>query len=173
VSSGDKADASGQIYLQSGLGISSKVEFPSLSNFKDSLGNIVINRADLVIELNPASVDPTTYYEPIGVIDLLKLNSSGETFKYLDANGNYSYVKVQADMYPIDGYTYPLVSYYDGTTHTYSMNISTYIHAILYGTEENNGLIIASNPIVSSVSVNRVYAEKSKVKLKVYYTKVD
>ena len=167
VTSGDQTEASGEIFLQSGLGIRTKIEFPYLSNFKDALGNVAINRAELIFE--PSDVNPTG---PIGALHLLKLNSSGEVLQYLSGS-TYKDQEVQADLFDVKGTTSPLVAYYSTSSNTVTMNISTYLHALLYGEEENNGLIIEADPFVSSTSVNRTYVESSKVKLKVYYTKID
>ena len=165
--SGDTAVTSG-IYLQSGIGVRSKIQFPYLSKLKNQ-GNIAINRAELVLTIDPATANPLI---PVTVLHLLKLNSLGKVKQYYDGTSYYDDV-VQVDQSDVNGHLNPLNVFYNSTTKTYTFNVSTYINAVLQGVEENNGLIIAPHPIVNNVSIRRTFIDPSKIKLNVYYTKIN
>jgi hypothetical protein len=162
--SGNQVNNLGYIYVQAGVGITSKIKFPSLAKIKSS-ANVAINRADLVLELNPSTVKPTY---PIKYLRLIKLNTAGDVKKYWDGS-NYKNDVVQFDTYDVKGHLNPLTSAYDSTKKHYSFNISTYVNALVQGIEENNGLIIAD---IERNNVNRIIVEPTKIKLNIYYTKI-
>jgi hypothetical protein len=172
INSGDESDAGGKVYLESGIGIRTKIKFPTLNNFKNSLGNVALNRAELVLEYEPSKAVP---YTPISLVQLLKLDSSDSIKQYLDVDGKYKDVVVQKDGASVTGSFSPLIIGYNSAAHSYNFNITSYIQAILYGMDENNGLVIATHPDINSISVNRIISGTgaSKVKLRLYYTKID
>jgi hypothetical protein len=174
--SNGQGGTTGEVYLQSGIGIRTKINIPTLENFKNKLGTIAINRAELVLEVDEDEIKPgLVTYDPVGLVHLLKLDNTGNVRKYTDANGNLEDEVVQRDFYDVSGHTAPLSVSYDKNLKTYNFNISSYFHALLNGVEANNGLIIAPHPLVANTSVNRTLAgsKNAKVYMRIYYTKVD
>jgi hypothetical protein len=166
-------NTSGTVYLESLLGVRTKITFPTLENFKNKLGSIAINRAELILKLDNDIIKPAPLvkYDPVGLTYLIKLDNSGNVKKFTDTDGSLKDDIVQRDFFDVKGHTAPLSVVYDSTSKSYTYNVSSYLHAMLYGIEENNGLIIAPHSLVSSTSLNRTLA--GNVKMRIYYTKVD
>lgn len=163
------------VYLQSGLGIGTKISFPTLENLKSKLGNIAINRAELILEVDKTTVkDGAITYDLIGAVNLAKLDVNGNTKKYLNS-GTLSDVVVQRDFFDVKGTSAPSVASPDTSSslpkYRYTLNVSSYFHALVNGFEENNGLLIVPISDIASVSFNRTVADK--VYLRIYYTRVD
>lgn len=167
--SGDQVNTSGSVYVQSGVGIRSKVQFPTLSNLKNTLGNVVINRAELVIKPDQASLNG---YPPVLYLHLLKLTSSGNVRKYYDGSSIRD-DEVQRDLSDVRGHNAPLYEEYNTSSKSYTLNISTYLNAVLQGVEENNGLIIEADYLVKRTQLSRTFANAANVKLNIYYTKIN
>jgi len=162
-------DAQERVFVQSGIGIRTKMFFPSVSNWRAKLGNISINRAELIIQYD-SNVAKTFY--PIGTLFLVKLGSDGNAKTYDPGNGNLIEWPVQDEGYDVHGVLYPVQTTYSNGQ--YTINISNYFQALVYGTEDNYGLMIASYPTSNLASVNRVAAgpgyAKTSVKFRIYYT---
>jgi hypothetical protein len=171
-SSYDEFNTSGKAYIQSGLGIKTKVTFPTLTHFKNSLGNIAINRAELVLEVDPATIGS---FLPVEILNLVKLDSTGKIQKFKDIDNTYQDVRVQKDGFDLLTNTIPLQVAYNSISSEYTFNISSYIHSLIYGVQANNGLLISPNPLDNVFTVNRVLAGSGskKVKMRIYYTLIN
>jgi hypothetical protein len=172
VNSGDEVNANGDAYLQSGIGIRTKILFPYLSQLKTLSPNIVVNRAELIFEVDKTTTNPL---KAVPIVELLKLNSNGSVKQYKTTSGVLQDVLVQREGVDVLGHDYPLVVGFDSTSSVYTLNVSPYFHALLNGVEENNGIMLASHTAVSSSTVNKTIAGSGskKVKLKIYYTLID
>jgi len=143
-----------ECYLQAGIGIKTKIEFPYLDIFKDIVGDVAINKAELVI--TPVSGSTSQYAPPVS---LFLFEADGINIK-----------KTQGQI--IDNNIFNFVLY-NSNDQTYNFLISTYLQTMLYKAELNNGLIIS--PGSNSLTVNRLLFGSNKhrvnpMKLKVYYT---
>jgi hypothetical protein len=165
----EEIDAQQRVFVQSGIGLRTKIFFPSVSEWRSKLGNISINRAELVIQYD-STVSKSFY--PIGNLFLVKLGSDGNAKTYDPGNGNLIEWPVQQEGYDVHGAYYPIQQSFSNAQYTF--NISNYFQALVYGTEDNYGLMIASYPTSNLASVNRVVAgpgyANTSVKFKVYYT---
>lgn len=170
----DSINTFGKIYMQCGTGIRAGIRMPHLNSLKSTLGNIAINKAELVIQVDPTIVTPTptSYLRPNFELKMLKLNKSGNVRQYY-SNGAFHDDKLQYDLYPINGHDAPLHVIYNWWANTYTFDISTYFNAMVQDVEPNNGLIIAPLDDYNAAAVSRFKAEAGKVKLRVYYTKVE
>jgi hypothetical protein len=170
--SGDQVDAAGNIYVQSGLGIGTKIFFPGLDSLRKDYPNVAVNIAELIIEVDPATL--TNNFKPVGLLHLIKLDKNGNPSRTMNPDGSYRFDIVQKEFQDVNGTIYPLEVTYNSSDNKYSFNISSYIHAVLVGAIDNHGLLISSHPSVSSSSVNRFVGGSgtSTVKLRIYFTNV-
>ncbi|MCH8317037.1 MAG: DUF4270 family protein [Bacteroidetes bacterium] len=157
-----------ECYLQAGIGIRTKIEFPYLDIFKDSVGDVAINKVELVISDVSGSTDDFT---PPSLLVLYQTDSTNKIGDlYLVQNDN---------AVNIFGISEPLFVSYKSEDQTYIFILTRYFQAMLYGKKPNNALII------SPISGYSVFTTKEKVnrflfgsnqhpvnpmKLKVYYT---
>jgi hypothetical protein len=156
----DKIPAKGaaqEVYVQSGSGISAKIEIPHLKTLvKD--GNIAINKVELalkpvaaldsglpVIGLNMINVNPTDTNRPWRT-------ATGELFALASEGGNTGQLAL-----------------YNTKTKSYQFNITTYVQQVLSGVQPNNGFILSS---ANDHRVNRLILDKTSMKLRVFYTKL-
>jgi len=130
-----------QAFLQESVGIKTKVTFPDLKNFKQQLGEVAINRAELVI---PASSVPFNMVSPY--IYLYETNKSNRILRYIDSKNTPRGLS-DANSYAFY-YTTPYPGVYSATNQEYKINITSYVQALLYNTmptdiTPSNGLIIS------------------------------
>lgn len=143
-------------YVQAGAGVVSNIVLDNILDLRNQ-GNIIINKAELVLPVQHYSISP--YTPPLKLI-AFGLNSDGE-------------------IYSMPDFIFPGTSVfggnYDDSKKAYVFNIVRYVQDIVTGDLENNPIRIASTS--SSVSVNRVIMSgknspnREKPYLKVYYTK--
>jgi Domain of unknown function (DUF4270) len=111
------------VYLQSMAGLKVKIEMPYLMNWNKA-GVIGINKAEMVIKINPSSAyQPETFAVP-EKLTLFGINDDGTDYALPDQN---------------EGTTY-FGGFYNTDTKEYRINISRYIQQILNGKRKNNGL---------------------------------
>lgn len=123
---GNPALQNDQTYIQANAGLKTRIEFPYLKNWYDSLGYpVAINKAELVIFGIEDPVDP----------DNFPLN----TRMFLTSIDSVNKEHLLLDMFETS-------SYYGGslntTTNCYKINIARYIQEVLSGEEENNGIFL-------------------------------
>jgi hypothetical protein len=184
-------------YIQSGTGVYTKIDFGKFFEFADTVPNVVINSAQLLVE----SVNLTTNVPISTTLGLRLLNTSNQIEKYKLSKGFkqdsvdfVTYNPSQYTSYPgslgVDGGNYgdadnafvaladqgaSLV--YSATSKSFSGNYSLFFQQ-LARTAENKTRFKAAVffPIVpgrpgSTKTVNRTIFPKSGIKLRIYYTK--
>jgi hypothetical protein len=166
-------DANNEAYLQLGTGVAIKVQFPSLLSLKNRK-DIAFNKAELVLE---PKANPTGYTVPSDLI----LTEATKSYRPLrtttTGEGNFAFLTGE-------GTTASYVS----KSNLFTFNVTSSLQNILAGRLSNNGWIITPTLFVVNSStgarqvalgksvlaqeVTRAIFDKSKIKLKVYYTYV-
>jgi len=141
-----------QAFLQESVGIKTKITFPDLKNFKQQLGDVAINRAELVIPATSVPynmVSPYIYlFETNKSNKILRLpNSSNIPRGLSDANSGVFY------------YVNPAPGLYSAKDQAYKVNVTSYVQSVLYdyndlpaNVKPGNGLIISPASIIYDAS---------------------
>jgi hypothetical protein len=157
-----------QTYIQTGIGITTKMTFPTLANLlKIGSSNVAINKAELILE---PDLDQTTgnFFPPIqialveiGKDNRLKKTNNVESFVALDVATGTQYV-----------------SDYSTTNNNYKFNFTSYIQDILNNRKTTDGIaivpsILATTSTGTSIGIynnNVSRAVFKNIKLNVYYS---
>ncbi|QHT68136.1 DUF4270 domain-containing protein [Rhodocytophaga rosea] len=181
------ANAGELSYVQAGIGLMTKVEFPDIKKLIEK-GNIGINRAELVIAPVDGTVVNAATPPPV-----LTLYGTGTDNK-LVSDSAIRYIPLEGDFTR----GIPNIANYNSTKKTYTFSINQYINNLLYQPSATNGLflslpsvgfltIAANSNNTFSLPANTPYYERSvdrlvigsrkhptnPIKLRVYYTLVD
>ncbi len=142
-------------YIQSGGGLYARIKFPSLKNMSN-LGNIVINRAELIINTAPENLTSENLFPAINKLYITGYISDNSSILIPDYITQTSYT----------GETY--------SDKTYRFDIAAYIQDILSGRTENNGinLYTTSDGVDISRSVITTGSNSNPMKLVITYTKL-
>jgi len=173
------------IYLQGTAGLRAKISFPYLKNIIKTVGNIVINRAELVITPNPSSIIP---FAPIPKITMYRYDIAGQRAPLQDANagdpryqgvpvfgGYYSYLPNSGLVYPgslPEGYHFVITGYISDLMNGVSPDYGTFLGAI--DNTNISSVDIAATPQVASRSV-AIGTDKTspyRITLNIIYTKI-
>jgi hypothetical protein len=172
--------ANGNCFIQSGTGVVTKVKIPYLTRLQTANDtSVVINKALLYvpIESTPPMCDLQKYYQtsPIGLVEI----NPNNTYKYRSTTGLAIIQATGATQYSAgQALTDTATSY---NTHTYVLDITSYVQAILSSKANNttyfinDGFVIV--PAINSYQINRSVIHSSTavsnpMKLELYYTKV-
>ncbi|UZR93886.1 DUF4270 family protein [Chondrinema litorale] len=165
------AETGNEAYVQSGVGLTTKIKFPYLDDFAKQNPNLAINKVEL--SFDPVELSPLVHGTP----------PSAMRFFALDEDGNFDVNRLLLR----EGLTLTPVSSsavsddlilsltYNARAGTYPvMDITTYIQSILNGSLENNGLMF--NPFYSRSSIARSIIgdsnyETDPIVLRIFYTK--
>ena len=130
-----------------GVGVSRvKIYIPALNNYSDSF-KVAVNRAEVVLKLDPSFIQGSGYAPPIKLC-LLPLDSlNRETFALDQLN-------------TIDAQRYS--GKYDETTKQYVFNIARHVQAIFNGKKKNNGFYLVVADADNLLSYNNIYRGVSK-----------
>jgi hypothetical protein len=155
-------------YLQGLAGLRNKVSFPQLSKFITNLGaKIVINKAELVVDLS-AGTDVSPFV-PAPRLALYTYDIAG-----VRAN-------IKDNLNPTTS-TYG--GYYDATNKNYTFVVTSYLQDLVDGKSVDYGTYLATSastefslsPPVTSASRSIIGSfgnSSNKVRLKIYYTKIN
>ncbi len=156
---------SNRAYLQSGIGISPKINFPSLSAFATS-GSLIVNKAELVIE---ADLDQITGNYPVPAqVSLVHLDNENRLRK--TSTGLIDFVGLDG----LTGTQY--TASYNKTTNSYSFNFTSLLQDLINKKQTNNGLAIVPSLLNTTTSTISVYNSNvsrlvvKNIKLNVYYS---
>ena len=184
-------------YIQSGVGVLTKLDLTKFYEFADTVPFVLINSAELVIE----GVEPSSYAPPaILSLRLLKDNNRLKKFStlrpqdavdYLAHNGylRYDFAVTQSaaaiaendSVFYAQGDRSPLLAY-SSSTNSYRAVMSLFFQQltldneaktrfknfVLYPAAQSASTLGAQN---ASKTVNRAIFPKDKIKLKIFYTK--
>jgi hypothetical protein len=157
---GDTALGQQKLYLQTMGGVKTKITFPTLALWTDTLSegcHIVINEAKLII--TGADVDTACFTEP-NTLSLVKFNASGSTSILPDYQEGTAYYGGS----------------YNNTKHTAQFRISEYIQELLLGKEDNCGLSLGINGgayLANRLVINGSETETDNLRVEITYSIVE
>ncbi|MDX2304085.1 MAG: DUF4270 family protein [Microscillaceae bacterium] len=154
-------------YLQSGTGVVTKLEFPTLKNIS-TLGNVAINRAELVIKSQTGSSLDLDFVYPFNII--FHLIANGNEVER-DDNGNP--VFIIGDIDRSTGQTIPLTFSFNTRFEEYRGILTDHFNEVLSGRNSSQSLFIIPNSNITTT--NRVILNNSpesgfSMQLRVFYT---
>lgn len=185
-----EAQTNNQVYVQSSLGIRTKIEFPYLAELQKQ-GAIAINRADLVLPI----VEPneSVFFKRPAGLELIRLNEQGRIQTLIvrqpiapELGGgelvDTVFVRVQSEGNNPFGLDRTLIIPFDRLSNTYNANITTFLSLTLNSLREgftgfnqipNNGLLAA--PTLSASTVDRLVLGGAQhptrpMRLRLFYT---
>ena len=150
-------------YMQTGLGISAKMQFPSLVALQKNK-NITINKAELIIE--PDLDQITGNFRPPSQFALVQIGNDNRLKK--TANNIIDYVGLDA----ISGTQY--VATYSSTNNKYSFNFTSYLQDLINKKQASDGLVLVPSVLsTTSIGINNTNVARvviKNIKLNVYYS---
>ncbi len=158
------------IYIQSMGGTAVNINIPYLTELTDLLGNVAINKAELIIPVLTDSIEQLTYKIP-SQLGLRSINDEQEEALLSD----------DPSVFRLSGYYGGL---YDNEIHAYRFNISNYMQDIFNGAEYNNLRLFAGYYNQSQYTIsyntreaNRVVMasgnnQREKIKIEIFYTEI-
>lgn len=163
-----------QGYIMNGAGIFTLLKFPSVYGFSQNK-NVVVNRAELIIEPTPDNFDGTRANQTIPSLQFV--------FAKSDGNLSYSYAasgKSFVNYLPAEGSTsnnlVALTMPYLASGRTFQpVIITSYIQGLMNKTLDNSGIFVVPQGFLTSNSVEKLTIGNNKsttspMKLVVYYT---
>ncbi|TCC93551.1 DUF4270 domain-containing protein [Pedobacter frigiditerrae] len=167
-------------YLQPLSGLRNKISFPYLSKFAASTGKIVVNKAELVIDLSSGS--DAIPYNAAPRLALYRYDIAEKRQNLPDNNAGSSTSS------PDPRYSGTFGGYYNVLTKQYIFNVSAYVQDLLDGKTIDYGTFLAATPstefevfpsiatasraVIGSYKKNPV-AGDNLMKLNIYYTKIN
>ena len=123
-------------YIQGQSGVRTWVQFPTIKNY----GTIAINKAELVIsQIYDAQTEIIT---PPNLLYALRKDSA-------DLPTNFSGIQASN----VGGFADSTKDEFGRKIYTYTINITSYLQDVVLGKEENNGIYLMTQPIVSRSSI--------------------
>jgi hypothetical protein len=166
VKSGDSVPASstGQLtYVQSGSGLVTKLDFPTLLLLKGNR-NIAVNKAELVLQAE----DGSDLNQTLSQLTLLEVDSNNRPLR-----NTYGLVYVLSE-----GGSGLQTSIYNTSTNSFTFNITTVLQSILNGRKANSGFLVTPSITPSSTGYTKMMSESArfialnslKTKIRIYYS---
>lgn len=170
-----------ETFLQPLGGLRNKIAFPYLKNFKTNAGKIIVNKAELVIELKEGTdISP---FKAAPRLALYRNDIAGQRINLQDNNvgSNYAAGDPRANASTFGGF-------FDSVNKRYVFTVTAYIQDLLEGKTVDNGTFLAVTPASSfeyattlntasraviSSSKKFSAANNKPMKLNIYYTKID
>lgn len=154
-------------YLQTGLGVSTKVLFPSLDALRANSSNITINKAELVFEPDLDQVSLNYQTPPqVALVQLEKTNQIKRT-----TAGLIDFVGLDGG---VSGTQY--IATYDATNNKYSFIFTTYLQDLINKKQTTDGLALVPSLLNTTTSTISIYNSNvsrmviKNIKLNVYYS---
>jgi len=166
-------------YLQALAGLKTKISFPNLANFSSTYGKVVVNRAELVVDLSSG-----TYGYPFVPNDRLALYrwDIAEQPAYLPDNNPSPTTSTESSQASV---TSPYFGgYYDSLKNRYVFLVTNYVQGLIDKTIKDYGTFIAPTsttefqitPSASSAGrsvIGTFGSTTNRLKLNIYYTKIN
>ncbi|WP_018476430.1 DUF4270 family protein [Pontibacter roseus] len=173
-------ETGGDTYVQAGAQLLTKLNLPHLEQLKTLQGNLIINRAELLIPVKASSTGNNLPVPP----QLVLYETNGSNRILTDATGTPR--AVQIDGAPVALTDNPAAIAYNKTKGYYNINITSYLQALLLGQKQNDGLLLGAAIVTAdqqsrtrliSAQLNPYRAiitntEAQPVKLLLYYSKL-
>lgn len=130
------SETGGESYIQTNTQLLTKIEIPNLQQLKEQQGDIIINRAELIVPVKNASIAALA---PPPTLVLYPTNSTNRILK----NPAGTAITVQGAAFALNSTSYTAPLKYDAKKNQYALNVTKYVQAILLGNKENNGFLLA------------------------------
>jgi hypothetical protein len=144
-------------YIQASSGILTKLDFSKYFEFLDTVKNLVINRAELIMPVK----NYQNYLQPSFGFDLYLTDASNK-FIEVDDQGSITYLT-------IGNLSYTAVP--NENRGQYAGSITGYIQGLTGGQIQNPFILVGQSGLEKSVlSVNQTLLEKRNILLRVYYS---
>jgi hypothetical protein len=173
------SETGGDSYVQGGTQLLTKITFPDLMQLKETQGNIIINRAELIIPVKAASTVNNLPVPP--QLALYETNDANNILR--DQSGRYRVVQQDGANPFMDTPAILGFNRKNGKEY-YSINITNYVQGIIMGFKPNNGLLLGSVILTTDASGRSVRPEMhpyraiitnndaNPVKMLIYYSKL-
>ena len=166
----NQTSTNGLVYIQGLAGTRAKISFPKIKQTLDALGgDIILNRAELVIKVAPGSATP---YAPLGRLTLYKYDIAKQRVQLQDAS-------------PADPRGTVFGGYYSAANGEYHFIVTSFIQDLYRGKTVDYGTYLAATtadaveiigitptPTVAQRTVAIGAKSADKIKLNIIYTKV-
>jgi hypothetical protein len=170
----NNTSTNGLFYLKGLAGLRAKVSFPNIKNIFAGVGNVVINRAELVVKAAPGTTIP---YRAAPRLTMYQWDIAKQRIEIQDASGT--------DPRGINGVS-TFGGLYNSANGEYHFTVTGYIQDLISGKTVDNGTFIAPvNPTAgSSIDITPTvqFAERvisvgknspDRIKLNIIYTKIN
>jgi hypothetical protein len=138
------SETGGDSYVQAGTQLLTKLTFSGLEALKAQHGEVIINRAELILPVKNASTVNNLPVPPQMV--LYETNSTNRILR--DVTGTPR--AVQQDGASANATSNPASIAYDKAKGQYSINVTSYLQAIMLGQKPNNGLLLGAAVVTES-----------------------
>ncbi len=150
-------------FVQSGSGLVTKVDFPTLLKLKGDR-NIAVNKAELVLQAD----DNAELNQTLGQLTLIQVDGNN---KPLRSSYGLGYVLSE-------GGAGVQTANYNSYERSYTFNVTTELQSILNGRKVNNGFLVTPTPTSSSTGYTKMISETArftslnslKTKIRIYYS---
>ena len=158
------ASATGQLtYVQSGSGLVTKVDFPTLMKLKGDR-NIAINKAELVLEVE----DGLDFNQSLGQLSLLQADANNRPIR-----NSYGLGYVVSE-----GGSGIQTGSYNATSKSFTFNITTELQSVLNGRKANLGFLVTPTLTSNATGFTKMMSESARyialkslnTKLRIYYS---
>jgi hypothetical protein len=174
----DSTSSRDLIYLQGLAGTKVKIKFPYLKNINNTVGKIVVNRAELVITPDPGSTIPlrpipklTMYRYDIAkqIVELEDANANDVRFQSVATFGGYYFRSTNSYHFVITGYIQDLI---DGRITDYGTYLAP-IDTTNKSTVDINPTTQAAGRLIGVGTPNKNSPNyPNRIKLNIIYTKI-
>ncbi|MDX5419937.1 MAG: DUF4270 domain-containing protein [Hymenobacteraceae bacterium] len=175
------SETGGDSYVQAGTQLLTKVTIPYLSSLQAQQGNIIINRAELVFPVKNSSTSNNLPTPP----QLVLYETNNENRLLRDNTGTLRAVQQDGINPNITSYPAAMTLKTKNNKSYYSMNVTSYVQAIILGQKANNGFLLGAASVASQQDGTRSLRpelspyrtiitnnEANPVKLLIYYSKL-
>lgn len=170
-------------FVQENTGVKTRLTFPGLENFKTDKGNIFVNYAELIIPVKPNTFNAKNPVTPLPSTIFLYENNAN--FRIPRTTGGTA-IAVQAGNAPAFNITNPAIGRYNSDSLYYSVNITSYVQAVIDKQKANSGIIVTPTPedrasasaaslaYPGTLSLRRalIDAADKKIGLRIYYSEL-
>ena len=170
----DSTNSNNLIYLEGLAATRVKIKFPYLKNLLSTIGNIVINRAELVVTPSPGTYIP---FRPQPKLTMYRYDIAHQISELQDANPNdprFISVPVFGGNYSssLNSYHFVITGYIQDLMNARTVDYGTYLAPV----DTTSTTSVAINPTVQTAGrVVAVGSDKNspyRIKLNIIYTKI-
>ncbi len=165
-------------YVQGLVGVKTKISFPTLTNFKAKYGNVVVNKAELVVDLGSNS--GAYPFLPGQRLSLYRWDIAGQPVNVPDHDQAFS--GYAGDHRALSDGVFG--GYYDSLKNRYIFIVTSYVQDLIDNKKIDYGTFIGATSSTefqltpSATSATRTvigtnYNTTNKLKLNIYYTKIN